>query len=147
MPVAKYSSHGSRSAPLPHTHAAAYSATEHPDMSKLAARIEVSNLHKQTSKSFSDTCRRLREYIEPKTGLPAPLIAEDVMAVIEKNKDVLDSAIIYDRDYLFDYFGFKTLERSYLLRITGKVVERPQQLIMRVAVGIHKENIEQVLKT
>jgi len=126
---------------------AAYSATEHPDMSKLAARIEISNLHKLTEKSFSKTVEQLRQYIEPKTGLAAPMIAEDVYKIIMDNKEVLDSAIIYDRDYLFDYFGFKTLERSYLLRIGGKVVERPQQLLMRVSVGIHKEDIEQVLKT
>ena len=100
-----------------------------------------------TSKSFSETCTRLRNYIEPKTGKPAPMIAEDVYDIIMKNKDVLDSALIFDRDYLFDYFGFKTLERSYLLRINGKIVERPQHLLMRVAVGIHKDDIDQVLKT
>jgi len=124
---------------------AAYSATEHPDMSKLAARIEVSNLHKLTNKSFSETATLLKEYIEPKTGLAAPMIADDVYAVILKHKEAIDSALIYDRDYLFDYFGFKTLERSYLLRINGKVVERPQQLLMRVSIGIHKDDIEQVL--
>jgi len=126
---------------------AAYSATEHPDMSKLAARIEISNLHKLTNKSFSKTVELLKNYIEPKTGLPAPMIAEDVYKIIMDNKEALDSAIIHDRDYLFDYFGFKTLERSYLLRINGKVVERPQQLLMRVSVGIHKDDIPQVLKT
>lgn len=126
---------------------AAYMSTEHPDFSLLAARIEISNLHKLTSKSFSETCTKLRNYIEPKTQKKAPMIAEDVYDIVMKNKDVLDSAIIYDRDYLFDYFGFKTLERSYLLRINGEIVERPQQLLMRVAVGIHKSNIEQVLKT
>eukprot|EP00938_MAST-03A_sp_MAST-3A-sp1_P000979 g979.t1 len=126
---------------------AAYMAVEHPGYSQLAARIEISNLHKMTSKSFSETCTRLRNYIEPKTGKPAPMIAEDVYDIIMKNKDVLDSALIFDRDYLFDYFGFKTLERSYLLRINGKIVERPQHLLMRVAVGIHKNDIDQVLKT
>jgi ribonucleoside-diphosphate reductase alpha subunit len=126
---------------------AAYMAVEHPGYSQLAARIEVSNLHKMTSKSFSETCTLLRNYIEPKTNKAAPMIAEDVYDIIMKNKDVLDSALIFDRDYLFDYFGFKTLERSYLLRINGKIVERPQHLLMRVAVGIHKGDIDQVLKT
>lgn len=126
---------------------AAYMAVEHPGYSQLAARIEISNLHKMTSKSFSETCTRLRNYIEPKTNKPAPMIAEDVYDIVMKNKDVLDSALIFDRDYLFDYFGFKTLERSYLLRINGKIVERPQHLLMRVAIGIHKEDIDQVLKT
>jgi len=126
---------------------AAYSATEHPDMTKLAARIEISNLHKLTNKSFSATVQLLRDYIEPKTNLHAPLIAEDVFKIIMANKEKLDAAIIHDRDYLFDYFGFKTLERAYLLRINGKIVERPQQLLMRVSVGIHKDNMEQVLRS
>lgn len=122
-------------------------ATQHPDFSNLAARISVSNLQKMTSKSFSDTVQRLRDHIHPKTKQPAPLIAEDVFEIVMENKERLDSAIIYDRDFEFDYFGFKTLERSYLLRIDGEIAERPQQMIMRVAVGIHKTDIEAAIQT
>jgi len=121
--------------------------TIHPDYAILAARIAISNLHKETSKSFSNTMKRLYEYIDPKTGENAGLIAKDVYEVIRKNAALLDSSIIYDRDYHYDYFGFKTLERSYLLRIDGKVAERPQHMLMRVAVGIHKDDIASVLKT
>lgn len=126
---------------------AASMTTIHPDYAILAARIAISNLHKETSKSFSNTMKRLYEYIDPKTGENAGLIAKDVYEVIRKNAALLDSSIIYDRDYHYDYFGFKTLERSYLLRIDGKVVERPQHMLMRVAVGIHKDDIASVLKT
>lgn len=126
---------------------AAYCATEHPDFSKLAARISVSNLHKNTNKVFSDNIELFKTHTHEKTGEPAPLIADDVYEIIMKNKDTLNSAIIHDRDFDFDYFGFKTLERSYLTRINGKVVERPQQMIMRVAVGIHKEDIQGALET
>ena len=126
---------------------AASMATEHPDYAKLAARIAVSNLHKNTKKSFSETMRDLYEYIDPKTGESAGLIAEKYIDIIETNADKLDSAIIYDRDYSFDYFGFKTLERSYLLRMNGKVVERPQHLLMRAAVGIHGEDIDAAIET
>ncbi len=121
--------------------------TRHPDYAKLAARIAVSNLHKNTEKSFTDTMRALHTYVNPKTNLHSPLIADDVMEVIEANADRLDSNIIYDRDFGYDYFGFKTLERSYLLRINGKIVERPQHMLMRVSIGIHKEDIESALKT
>jgi len=126
---------------------AASLTTIHPDYAILAARIAISNLHKETSKSFSNTMKRLYEYIDPKTGENAGLIAKDVYEVIRKNAALLDSSIIYDRDYHYDYFGFKTLERSYLLRMDGKVAERPQHMLMRVAVGIHKDDIEAVLKT
>lgn len=126
---------------------AAAMATTHPDYAILAARIAISNLHKETSKSFSNTMKRLYEYIDPKTGENAGLIAKDVYEVIRKNAALLDSAIIYDRDYHFDYFGFKTLEKSYLLRMNGKVVERPQHMFMRVAVGIHKDDIEAAIET
>ena len=121
--------------------------TRHPDYAKLAARIAVSNLHKNTEKSFTDTMRMLHTYVNPKTGLDSPLIADDVMEVIEANAERLDSTIIYDRDFGYDYFGFKTLERSYLLRINGKIVERPQHMLMRVSVGIHKDDIESAIKT
>ncbi len=122
-------------------------ATEHPDYAILAARIAVSNLHKNTLKSFSETMRALYDYIDPKTGDKAGLIADKYIKIIEDNASTLDSAIIYDRDYSFDYFGFKTLERSYLLRMNGKVVERPQHLLMRAAIGIHGEDIEAAIET
>ncbi len=126
---------------------AASMTTKHPDFAVLAARIAVSNLHKNTKKSFSETMKDLYEYIDPKTGKNAPLLAEDVFDIIWKNKDVLDSTIIYDRDFGYDYFGFKTLEKSYLLKINAKVAERPQHMIMRVAVGIHKEDIDSIVET
>ena len=126
---------------------AASLTTKHPDYAILAARIAVSNLHKVTSKSFSSTMRRLHTYEDPKTGENASLIAQDVWEIVHKHAATLDSAIIYDRDYNYDYFGFKTLERSYLLRLDGKVVERPQHMIMRVAVGIHKEDIAAAIET
>lgn len=125
---------------------AAYCATQHPDFSKLAARIVVSNLHKNTNKVFSENIELFYNNKHEKTGADAPLIADDVYEIIQKNKDVLNSAIIHDRDFDYDYFGFKTLERSYLLRVMGKVRERPQQMIMRVAVGIHKEDIQSALE-
>jgi len=126
---------------------AATMTTIHPDYAVLAARIAISNLHKNTDKSFSQTMKDLYEYIDPKTGEKAGLIGDETMEIIWRNRDVLDSAIIYDRDYDFDYFGFKTLERSYLLRMNGQVVERPQHLFMRTAVGIHGDNTEAVIET
>ncbi|MBC6608090.1 ribonucleoside-diphosphate reductase subunit alpha [Hymenobacter sp. BT188] len=126
---------------------AASLTTKHPDYAILAARIAVSNLHKVTSKSFSSTMKRLYTYEDPKTGENASLIAKDVWEVIHKHAATLDSAILYDRDYSYDYFGFKTLERSYLLRMDGKVVERPQHMLMRVAIGIHKDDIESAIET
>lgn len=126
---------------------AASLTTKHPDYAILAARIAVSNLHKVTSKSFSSTMKRLYTYEDPKNGDNASLVAKDVWEVVHKHAAQLDSAIIYDRDYNYDYFGFKTLERSYLLRLDGKVVERPQHMLMRVAVGIHKDDIEQAIET
>lgn len=121
--------------------------TIHPDYAILASRIAVSNLHKNTTKSFSSTMRKLHQYTDKKNGKRMPLIADDVMQIIEENADVLDSTIIYDRDYGFDYFGFKTLEKSYLLRIDEKIAERPQHMYMRVAVGIHKNDIDEAIKT
>lgn len=126
---------------------AASMTTRHPDYAQLAARIAISNLHKNTEKSFSETMKVLHEYINPKTGLHSPLIADDVHEIIQKNAAVLDSTLIYDRDFSYDYFGFKTLERSYLLRVDGKIAERPQHMIMRVAIGIHKEDIESAIET
>lgn len=126
---------------------AASNATTHPDYALLASRIAVSNLHKNTKKSFSQTIHDLYTYIDPKTGQSAGLIADDVYKIVQENAPLLDSTIIYDRDFNFDYFGFKTLERSYLLKLHGKVAERPQHLFMRVAVGIHKANLDEVVKT
>lgn len=126
---------------------AATMTTRHPDFAKLAARIAVSNLHKTTSKSFSNTMKRLYQYIDPKTGQNAPLISKDTWKVIRDHAAELDEAIIYDRDFSYDYFGFKTLERSYLMKIEGKAVERPQHMLMRVAVGIHGEDIPAAIET
>jgi ribonucleoside-diphosphate reductase alpha chain len=126
---------------------AASLTTKHPDYALLASRIAVSNLHKNTEKSFSETMRKLYNYTDSATGRKMPLLADDVMEIIEANAEILDSSIIYDRDFGFDYFGFKTLEKSYLLRIDGKVSERPQHMYMRVAVGIHKEDIASAVKT
>jgi ribonucleoside-diphosphate reductase alpha subunit len=126
---------------------AATMTTRHPDFAKLSARIAVSNLHKVTSKSFSNTMKRLYNYVDPKTGQNAPLISKEVWKVIHENAAELDEAIIYDRDFGYDYFGFRTLERSYLMKIDGKVVERPQHLLMRVAVGIHGEDIPAAIET
>ncbi|EHM7981311.1 MULTISPECIES: ribonucleoside-diphosphate reductase subunit alpha [Bacteroidota] len=126
--------------------AAAYT-TVHPDFAVLAARIAVSNLHKNTLKSFSKTVKLLYEYKDPITDSHAPLLSKEVYDIIRKNADEIDSSIIYDRDYNFDYFGFKTLERSYLIRTNGKVTERPQHLFMRVAIGIHKEDIKAAIET
>jgi len=126
---------------------AASLTTKHPDYALLASRIAVSNLHKNTTKSFSETMKRMYEYVDKKTGKNAALLADDVYEIIRENAELLDSSIIYDRDFGFDYFGFKTLEKSYLLKIDGKIAERPQHLFMRVSVGIHKEDIESAIKT
>ena len=126
---------------------AATLTTKHPDFATLAARIAVSNLHKTTSKSFSSNMKRLYTYVNPKTGENASLLSKEVYGVINKNAALLDSSIIYDRDFSYDYFGFKTLEKSYLLRLDGKVVERPQHMLMRVAIGIHMDDMDSVLET
>lgn len=126
---------------------AASLTTKHPDYALLASRIAVSNLHKNTNKSFSKTMEALYNYIDPKTGKKAPLLADDVYEIISKNAQELDSTIIYDRDFGYDYFGFKTLERSYLLKMNGQVAERPQHMVMRVAVGIHKDDIAAAIET
>ncbi len=126
---------------------AASLAAIHPEYALLAARIAVSNLHKNTDKSFSKTMEALYKYIDPKTGESAGLISDSMIETVRKHKDIINSAIIYDRDYSFDYFGFKTLERSYLLRMEGKVVERPQHMLMRAALGIHGTDIESAIET
>jgi ribonucleoside-diphosphate reductase alpha subunit len=126
---------------------AAAKTIDHPDYALLASRIAVSNLHKETKKTFSEVIEDLHRYVDPKTNENASLIADDVYRVVMDNKDVLDSSIIYDRDFRYDYFGFKTLTRSYLMRLNGVIAERPQQMLMRVAVGIHKNDIESAVKT
>ncbi|MFY7742643.1 MAG: ribonucleoside-diphosphate reductase subunit alpha [Flavobacterium sp.] len=126
---------------------AASMTVTHPDYAQLAARIAVSNLHKNTKKSFSETMTDMYLYVNPRTGQKAPLISDEVYEVIKNNAEVLDSMIIYNRDFNYDYFGFKTLERSYLLKINGKIVERPQHMLMRVSVGIHLNDIEAVKET
>jgi ribonucleoside-diphosphate reductase alpha chain len=126
---------------------AASMTTKHPDYAILAARIAISNLHKETGKSFSETIEKLYNYVDPKTGEAAGLIGEETYNIVMENADLLDSTIIYDRDYNFDYFGFKTLERSYLLKMEGEVVERPQHMLMRVSVGIHGRDLEAAIET
>uniref|UniRef100_A0A6S9A967 Ribonucleoside-diphosphate reductase n=4 Tax=Ditylum brightwellii TaxID=49249 RepID=A0A6S9A967_9STRA len=126
---------------------AASFATQHPDYSILAARISVSNLHKMTNKLFSEVVTAFREYVHPKTGAPAPLISQEVYDVVMEHRDTLDAAVLHDRDFEFDYFGFKTLEKSYLLKLHGKIAERPQHMLMRVAVGIHLGDIPRVIET
>ncbi|WOK92724.1 hypothetical protein Cni_G01415 [Canna indica] len=126
---------------------AAAMTSSHPDYSSLAARIAVSNLHKNTRKSFSKTIEVMYNHCNEKSGQEAPLVADDVYEIISKNADRLDSEIVYDRDFDYDYFGFKTLERSYLLKISGEVVERPQHMLMRVAIGIHKDDIKSAIRT
>ena len=141
---------------------AATMTTKHPDYAILAARyvkysidnfisiivrIAVSNLHKETEKKFSDVISILYHMKNPITGKAVPMIAEKYYDIVMKHKDELDAAILYDRDFQYQYFGFKTLERSYLLKKEGKVVERPQQMLMRVAVGIHGEDIDAAIET
>ena len=126
---------------------AATNTIQHPDYALLASRITVSNLHKKTKKSFSATMEDLYNYVDPKTGENASLLAEDVYNIIKENSEILDSNIIYDRDFRYDFFGFKTLERSYLLKLHGQVAERPQHMLMRVAIGIHKNDIESAIQT
>ena len=126
---------------------AATLTTRHPDYALLAARIAISNLQKNTNKSFSKTMKDLYHYVDTKSGRKAPLVSEEIFQIVQKHAEELDAAIIYDRDFGYDYFGFKTLERSYLLKMHGKVVERPQHMLMRVAVGIHKEDIPAAIET
>ena len=126
---------------------AATMTTTHPDYAKLAARISVSNLHKNTKKSFSETMKDLYVYINPRTEKKAPLLSDEVYKIIKKNSELLDSTIIYNRDFNYDYFGFKTLERSYLLKLNGKVAERPQHMLMRVSIGIHMEDLDSAIET
>ena len=126
---------------------AATMTTAHPDYARLAARISVSNLHKNTKKTFSDVMEDLHKYINPRTGKEAPLLSDEVYNVIMENKDRLDSTIIYNRDFGYDYFGFKTLERSYLLKLNGQIAERPQHMLMRVSIGIHLNDLDAAIET
>ena len=126
---------------------AATMTTAHPDYAKLAARIAVSNLHKNTKKSFSETMVDLYEYVNPRTGKKAPLLSDEVYKIISDNAEKLDSTIIYSRDFNYDFFGFKTLERSYLLKLNGNIVERPQHMLMRVSIGIHLDDIDEAIAT
>ena len=126
---------------------AATMTVQHPDYARLAARIAVSNLHKNTKKSFSEVMTDLYNYVNPRTGKKAPLVSDEVYKVIMDNSAKLDSTIIYNRDFGYDYFGFKTLERSYLLKLNGEIVERPQHMLMRVSIGIHLEDIDEAIET
>jgi ribonucleoside-diphosphate reductase alpha chain len=119
----------------------------HPDYAQLAARVAISNLHSNTKKSFSETMKDMYNYVNPRNGQDAPLLSDEVFKVIQENSAFLDSHIIYTRDFNYDYFGFKTLERSYLLKINGKIVERPQHMLMRVSVGIHLDDLKAVIET
>lgn len=126
---------------------AASMTISHPDYAQLAARIAVSNLHKNTKKSFSETMSDMYHYVNPRTGQESPLLSDEVYEAIMANAEILDSTIIYNRDFNYDYFGFKTLERSYLLKINGHIAERPQHMLMRVSVGIHLNDIEAAIET
>jgi len=121
--------------------------TTHPDYAQLAARVSVSNLHKNTKKTFSEVMTDLYEYVNPHTNKKAPLLSDEVYKVIMDNKETLDSRIIYSRDFNYDYFGFKTLERSYLLKLNGKIAERPQHMLMRVSIGIHIGDLDAAIET
>lgn len=126
---------------------AASLTTKHPDYAILAARLAITNLHKETKKSFSETVADLFNYIEPKTGKKAPVVSNEFYEIVKENADDLDSAIVHSRDHNFDYFGFKTLEKSYLLKIDGEVAERPQYMYMRTALQIWGDNISKVIET
>ena len=126
---------------------AASLATKHPDYSILAARLAITNLHKETKKSFSETVTDLYKYIDPKTGKHSPIVSESFYNIVKRHADEIDSAIVHSRDHNFDYFGFKTLEKSYLLKLDGKVAERPQYMYMRTALQVWGENLEKVIET
>ena len=126
---------------------AASMITTHPDYGKLAARIIITSLYKDVAKEFSVVAKQLYQYINPVNNEPAGLISDDVYAVIEKHATQLNAMIVHDRDFNFDYFGYKTLEKSYLLKRNNKPAETPQQMYMRVSVGIWRDNLEMVQKT
>lgn len=124
----------------------AYMSVIHPDYSKLAARILVSNLHKLTTEDFLEVSKRLKDF-KDKVGRPAPMLSDEVYAVIEKNIDKIQARLVYNRDYNYDYFGLRTLERAYLLKDGKKIIERPQHMLMRVSLGIHKEDLDSAFET
>jgi len=126
---------------------AASMTTKHPDYAVLAARIAVSNLHKETHKAFSDTIEELYRYENPESGKLCPMISDETYETVMKHKEKLNSAIIYNRDFEYHYFGFKTLQRSYLLKVNNRTAERPQQMLMRVSVGIHGEDVDAAIET
>ncbi len=126
---------------------AAYLSVQHPDYSNLAARLAVSNLQKQTSKAFSSVVQKLYENVDSTTGEHRPIVSKELYEVTMKNKEKIDDMIVFDRDFDYDYFGYKTLERSYLARMNRQVCERPQHMLMRVAIGIHGEDIESAFET
>ena len=125
---------------------AASMTTTHPDYAKLAGRISVSNLHRTTPKKFSQCIKELYSFVEPKTGKESSLISDELYEFVMTNKEVIDGAVDIDRDLDFDYFGFKTLERSYLLKIGDRIVERPQYMYMRVATGICGGDVEMAIQ-
>ena len=126
---------------------AASLTTKHPDYSTLAARLAITALHKETKKSFSETVSDLYKYVDPKTRKHSPVVSKDFYNIVKKHADELDSAIVHSRDHNFDYFGFKTLEKSYLLKLDGKVAERPQYMYMRTALQVCGEDIQGVIDT
>uniref|UniRef100_A0A6C0LRD6 ribonucleoside-diphosphate reductase n=1 Tax=viral metagenome TaxID=1070528 RepID=A0A6C0LRD6_9ZZZZ len=126
---------------------ATYLTMTHPDYSKLAARIAVSSLHKMTSNKFSSVMDSLYNYVNTKTGKWSPLIADDIIECIRSNADVFDDVINYEKDLEYDIFGYKTMEKSYLSRINGDIVERPQHMLMRVAIGIHCPDVDAAIET
>ncbi len=124
----------------------AYMNILHPDYSKLAAAIAISNLHKMTNDSFLEVAKAMYHF-KDKQGRKASLLADDVFRVIEEHHEKIQARIIKERDFGYDFFGFKTLEKSYLLKVDGKIVERPQQLLMRVSLGIHLDDLESAFET
>lgn len=118
----------------------------HPDYSKLAARLSISHLHKHTKDNYLDVINELKHQ-KDRVGRPAPLLAEDIYCILRDNVEKIQERFDYTRDYNYDYFGFKTLERAYLLKVNGKIVERPQHMLMRVSVGFHREDLESAFTT
>lgn len=126
---------------------AASLTSKHPDYSVLAARLAITSLHKETKKSFSETINDLYEYIDPRTEKHSPIVSKQFLDIVNEFADELDSAIVHSRDHMFDYFGYKVLEKSYLLKLNGKVAERPQYMYMRTAIQIWGRNIQKVIET
>ena len=126
---------------------AASLTVKHPDYATLAARIAITSLHKETKKSFSETIKDLYNYVDPNTRKHSPVVSDKFYKLVVKYSDQLDSAVVHSRDHNFDYFGYKVLERSYLLKINGKVAERPQYMYLRTALQVWGDNIEKVIET